>query len=725
MFRSLLLSAVCGVLVGCQGPDGGVGPQGPAGATGESGAMGNQGAQGQTGATGQNGQDGQNGLPGSQGDAGPSGRDLRYVGPGLVVTMLDAGVTDAGVATVDVKLTDDTGRALDRTGTFTEGAVTVSFVMGYLDERSDGLPLQYVSYTTRTVAVDGGSVLQNGADSNGVWTELDPVGSGLYRYRFGTRIDVGANGVKTHTIGAYSTRTVQTQRFVSNALFNFRPDRQPVVAKRDIVTTAACNTCHTRLEAHGGARREVGLCVMCHTRTNAIDPDTGNTFDFKVMIHNIHRGEKLPSVDAGVAYRFVGFNNSVSDFSDVVYPGNINDCDACHTGSQGARWKTNPSAESCSGCHDRTWFENMTVPAGFTLHTGGPRPDTQCLVCHNEMGLEPIPVKHLLPARDPKRLAVTASILSVPRVDPGTQPQVTFSVAVDGAPRDVLSQRLSRLRFTFAGPNADYARYYTETADTAADCATISDGGACLERLDAGLFVFHARAALLPTDRGSFTVGAEVCATSDAGVRWCAMNPVAPFAVTDATPVARRKAVTLTQCNQCHQSLAAHGGTRNNSEYCVLCHQANTVGNVAVPVDGGTVTAESVNFRNFVHTLHSAAAYPSPLNNCTKCHTATGWGLPVAAAALPSKSENRSCGVLPDGGSGAPVDGGPNCLSAAVVAAPVFESPTTSACISCHASAAAQVHAALNTTASGQESCAVCHAAGKIAGVDGAHALAP
>lgn len=698
---------------------------------GETGAQGNPGQDGTDGTDGQPGQNGQpgdagpQGPQGPQGDAGPGGRDLRYVGPGLTITIVDAGITDAGVASVDLRMTDSSGRPLDRTGTFTEASVSVSFVLGWLNERVDGLPLQYVSYTKRNVPFDGGTVVQNAADTNGVWTELDPVGSGNYRYRFGTTANAAAQLNRTHTVGLYATRTFEGQRYVDNELFDFRPDGLAVTAKRDIVTTAGCNTCHTRLEEHGGSRREVGLCVMCHTDTNDIDPDTGNTFDFKVMIHNIHRGAFLPSVDAGVPYRIIGHLGSIHDYSEVEYPTSITDCESCHVGSAGDRWKTNPTQVGCSGCHDRTWFATATPPPGFTLHTAGPRNDAQCIVCHADNSVEPVAVNHRHPSRDPLRLDVVSNILSVPRVAPGAQPLVTFSVSVNGQPRDVLAQRLSRLRFAVGGPNTDVARFWSETAEAAPDCATVSDGGMCLSAVDAGVFTWRGRTPLLPGDQGSFTVGMEVCATNDAGVRWCATNPVAPFAVTDATAVARRRDVTLTQCNSCHQQLSAHGGSRNNTEHCVTCHNGNLVLNATVPTDGGVVTAGAANFKDLIHEVHAAAAYPSPLNNCAKCHTPTGWTLPLPVGVLPSRSENRSCSLQPDGGSGLPADGGAVCVSAAVAVSPVFTAPVTAACTSCHSSLSAQAHAALNTTSTGVEACSVCHQAGRSSAIDTAHALLP
>lgn len=735
-------AALLFALAACTGPAGPAGPQGPAGetgATGATGSMGSPGTPGMNGMPGTPGTPGMDGMPGPQGpagDAGANGRDFRFTGSGLVVTILDAGIVDGG-AMVDVRLADENGRGLDRTGTLTEGAVSVSFMLGYLDERSDGFPLQYVTYTRRSVSFDGGVFLQNTAESTGTWTELAPVGTGLYRYALSTAIGVGANAGKTHTVGLYATRTVQGVRAVSNAAFHFRPDGQAVTKKREIVTDQACNACHSQLAEHGGARRDISGCILCHTDTADIDPDTGNTIDFKTMIHNIHSGEKLPSVVGGTPYRIIGFRNTVHDYSTVKYPGNLQTCETCHAGPAGDRWKTNISSATCAGCHDRTWWASSTPPPGFTVHTGGPRTDAQCLVCHDDNSISPIARKHVSPLRNPAAIDVTASILGpVPAAPPGTRPSVTFSVAVNGQPRDVLTSRLSRLRFIFAGPNVDIARFVSETVETASDCAVITDGGACLERVDAGVFTYRALNAMQPTDTGSFSVGIEACANNDAGVRHCALNPVAAFAVTDPVAVPRRQDVTLAQCKSCHENFQRHGGSadpvfaqggfRRSAEVCTLCHMANLVRNVTVPTDGGVVTALAANFKDVAHRIHGEARYPAPLNHCAQCHTPQATVLPLQAGVLPSRSELRSCAAMqPDGGPNAPADGGLVCLPGAVVSTPVLEPPTSAACTGCHLSVAASAHAMVNTTASGVEACAVCHGPGKTAAVDVVHALAP
>ena len=73
------------------------------------------------------------------------------------------------------------------------------------------------------------------------------------------------------------------------------------------------------------------------------------------MIHKIHRGGDLPSVQAGGEYHIIGFQQSDNIYGgdplgkvpDVVFPQDIRNCTTCHRAdlAQGAvSWYTNPSA---------------------------------------------------------------------------------------------------------------------------------------------------------------------------------------------------------------------------------------------------------------------------------------------------------------------------------------------------------------------------------------------
>jgi OmcA/MtrC family decaheme c-type cytochrome len=147
--------------------------------------------------------------------------------------------------------------------------------------------------------------------------------------------------------------------------------------------------------------------------------------------------------------------------------------------------------------------------------------------------------------------------------------------------------------------------------------------------------------------------------------------------------------VDLAKCDACHTGLAFHGGGRNTTETCVICHNPIRQG-------GSGETAESVDFRWMIHKIHrgeeltrgykfgnydfSEVRFPGRLNNCNMCHVGDSQQLPVKAV--------RPV-VTPKG----PLNPTP---------------PTTAACTSCHDSIEAVSHAVANTNAVG-ESCAVCH----------------
>src|SRR5690606_21922883 len=242
------------------------------------------------------------------------------------LTIDDVSIDEDGFVHVDYTTADADGRPLDRTGFSTEGAVDTSFILSWLEEDEAGESLQYHAYTLReqTGEASGDTVMQSSTDSGGMTISLEDPGA--YRYTLGTLVDTSGQEDKTHTLGVYATRTFGGIRYVENELFSFVPNGDDVETTLDVVTNDACGQCHTTVEAHGGARQGVDMCVLCHTESNSIDPDTGNTFNFEVMIHKIHRGANLPSVEDGEPYQIIGFRQSVHDYSDVHYPGEIQNC---------------------------------------------------------------------------------------------------------------------------------------------------------------------------------------------------------------------------------------------------------------------------------------------------------------------------------------------------------------------------------------------------------------
>ena len=139
---------------------------------------------------------------------------------------------------------------------------------------------------------------------------------------------------------------------------------------------------------------------MCHT-PQTTEPNTGNTVDFKVMIHKIHMGSQLPSVKAGKPYQIGGGANP-SDWSTVVFPSDPRRCESCHDPKSGAAqadaWLKNPSRAACGSCHDNVNFATGENHVNLPQVT-----DNQCANCHIPQGeLEfdaSIQGAHMIPQR--------------------------------------------------------------------------------------------------------------------------------------------------------------------------------------------------------------------------------------------------------------------------------------------------------------------------------------
>jgi len=675
--------------------------------------------------------DGQGGLGGDNGDGdseatgdgdgeGTGGSsDVRpgITGPGVNITIHSVKVSDKDVATVDFSLADDAGHPLDREGLLTSGAVAPSFVLSWLAENEDGESLQYTAYTTRLkTSTEGVSETQSSTDQGGTYEMVE---FGRYRYTLATKIDIDEERSHlTHTLGLYATRTYQDVRYVDNEFYSWVPDGSEVETTLDVVTDTACNSCHTRLEFHGGSRRGVEMCQLCHTETNSINPESGNTIDFQVMIHKIHRGQDLPSVLSGEPYYFIGYMGAREDFSDVAYPWDMRDCTKCHDGSQGERWITRPAQKPCSSCHDRTYFGEGDAPDGWTKHTAGPRDDSECIVCHGEDSLEPISQSHYTNFSNPESPDVTAKVLGITDTEPGQQPSVEFEVKINGQEHDILLEPLDRIRVRVWGPTSDTKHSFFETIDKTTVACADPIVRPCLEAADSS-FIYHALFAIPADAEGTYTVGLDGRYVPDtvSGVRYPFLNPMLDFAVSgEATP--RREIVSTERCNSCHEHLGPHGGGYNQVNYCLNCH--NTTAYVE-PEDlepGDEVELSSLNLKDWIHGLHSSVRYPAPLNDCAQCHVDGSTALPIVEGALSSTYASASCPSSQPDCAG--VGGVPNFPEVTETTVP----PESAACTSCHNTTATKVHAETNSSASG-EACTTCHGPNKDRDVGVVHQLEP
>jgi len=626
---------------------------------------------------------------------------IAYIRPGLKLNIASiANVAPGKKPVVEFYLTDSLDQPLDRLGKVTPGPITPSFVLGVWNPETR----YYHSLTTRV----RNGVTQPATDSGGTFTDLE---LGHYKYTFATAMPADLDVTKTLTVGAQAKRTLKDiigkDYFADNAFKDFRPDGNTPVAPawNNMALANSCNKCHDPLALHGGGRRDIHLCVMCHTNEN-IEAGTGQSFSARVFFHKIHRGENLPSVKGGKP--FVQAN---IDFSTVAFPQDIRNCTTCHDpkAAEADVWYTRPTRESCGSCHDDVNF------ATGANHEGGLQADdAKCTKCHvADSGDEfdaSVKGAHVNPLKSKQLKGLTATIVGVTNTAPGQKPTVVFSFkngdnsAVDGT-------KLTTFAPILAGPTASYTTFWRESAVATSKTPGTFDAAK-------GTTSYTCQAAIPGDATGTWTISLDASRTvtlkradgkTDISVREAAFNPVQYFAVNGGTATPRRTAVNITNCNVCHETLALHGGSRKNTQECVICHNPTNSDVAQRPASAGP--PESISFQRHIHRIHSGenltqqwtvygfggkafnfneVRFPGDRKDCLKCHVAGAYTLPLQTG-IASVNTLRDY-FAPQG-------------------------PATAACLGCHDNSDAAAHAYLNSTTFGKgtlsEACATCHGVGK------------
>lgn len=702
IITGLLLTAVA--LVACASEPAEPGPAGPPGP---------EGPPGPAGPVGPAGPEGSPGPAGSPGQAGPQAASFFTPGPGLNAAITEVDLS-SGKPVVTVLLSDGadfplTPADLEGYG-FTIAQVVqdeeteISRYQSLLVREVEGQPFTVGGETMQPVM---SSATQAYADQDGEWAEGE---DGTFTYTFASDLSSEVNPDLTTSIGAYLYRDDRAS--VANDVFTFVPAGGEPILTREVVLTENCNACHEPLAFHGGTRQEVGLCVTCHT-DQTIDPETGNGLDFRVMIHKLHRGEFLPSVEAGEPYQIVGFRQTSHDYSTGTWPQDVRNCTTCHSGAaDGDNFKTAPQTAACTACHD-----DVNLITGDN-HGGGRKDDSRCNICHEPEGDEfdaSVVGSHVIPRYSEQIAGVNIEILSVGNVLAGGSPTITFQVT-DNAGNSINPADMDYLAVTIAGPTTDYTTRVTETIFRAP-----SETPPAVEDIGDGAFSYNLEFAFPEEDAGSYALGMEGYVNETLNdladpVRVTAFNPVTFVAVDGSDPTPRRQVVDRELCNTCHDDLAIHGGIRKNTEYCVMCHNATASDEEVRPAEEMPPT--SINFPVLIHRLHrgeelaqqptivygfnssehdfSNLVFPGNLANCQNCHLQGTYGLP-----------------LPDGVQPTTVTQDESVVSSVL--------PSRSVCNACHDTTAAAGHAELQTTASGIETCEVCHGAGSEFDVSTAH----
>ena len=659
---------------------------------------------------------------------------IEYIQPGLQVSIVSAKIASDGTISVDYKISDPSGAPLDIAGVTTPGAASLRYVLAYIPKGQTQFKSYFFSTTTNSST--GFVATRPSGDTGGT---VQTVALGEYIYTFGNKAPSGFDASLTHRIGVYGSRNLTQWDLgtsYADATLDFLPNGSKVAATRDVIRTQACNKCHDQVAWHGGARRSVQLCVMCHTPQNM--DNNGNTADFPVMIHQIHIGTSFPDIQSSTPYAL-----GSSDWSDVVMPSDVRRCQQCHDSSFGAaqadNWFKTPTRAACGACHS-----NVNFATGQNHVNLVQLDDNQCSTCHSGQQTLPFDATvigaHTMPTSQPGINGINFTLVKVANGGAGQKPTVTFTVkdnAGNPISMSTLAANSGSLSLTMAGPTSDYGYtdfgvsttpgYVTESVASAAQCGS---DGTC---------TYTFTHAVPSAATGTYAIGIEGRMTvtllpgtvQQTSVQYSGVNQVIYFSVDGSKVAPRRQVVALANCNKCHVDLELHGGLRNNTEYCVICHNpSNTDFNrrpASVVAADRTLPNQAINLALMVHKIHTGANLQSQFN---ETYVVVGYGgshndfSDVLYPAMDSKGntgDTTNCAMCHVNGSEANFPIGKN----PVVDPQGLLSPapaTTSACTACHQKTSAYAHAVSNTDPKFGESCNVCHGSGAEFDVDKMHA---
>jgi OmcA/MtrC family decaheme c-type cytochrome len=666
------------------------------------------------------------------------------------------GVTISSPPVVTFTLFDENGAPLSPTS---EG-LSVRFTIAQLN--TDGNYQNYIMNSSGQPTFDSGGTFAT-------------VGSGTYTYTFATDItaDPMYNPALTQTVGAQIEREITSpvgtpfQQAV-NPYFNFVPNGDPVTRTREVVAISNCNECHGKLGLHGGGRRDVALCILCHN-PGPIDPDTGNPIDMKILIHKIHMGENLPSNEAGGNYTIIGFRGSVHSYKTVAFPfisgdsfisGTPIDCIKCHSpgedlagrayGKDVEKFRTDPTIVKCTTCHDLTTFDGsttITVKDGATPitvdaipHSAGPQADGSCGVCHPPTGPEygfSVTGAHTVLEQSSVFTGINFEILSVENAVAGSAPAVTFRATTDSGA--VIDPATASFNLKLGYPTTDYRNdgmndYGQPLTQPLAGAINNGDGtftmtfGTPIPAGISGVGVI----GLEGRDGYDVTTihkGAQTFNVGGKAVQYY-FDLTTGAQVTDPS-MQRRRIVDVNKCINCHTRLSLHGANRVNSiEECVICHNPNATDKSRRPEDPATtpdgLAERAIDFKRMIHKIHTGEELEA-----SKPYVIYGFGGSVndfSEVRFPRDrrdclgchidAEPKTFGLpLPPGVLG-------TTISTGAIANDGSDNtrilPITSICTACHDTELAMNHAA-SRVVNGVETCTECHSTGLLLGPDLAH----
>jgi OmcA/MtrC family decaheme c-type cytochrome len=699
--------------------------------------------------------DGGSGGTGPTGPTGPAdppvtqGGPVRNIGNGSALTAQQIADIGALIATIDSAAVTGNKPVLEITVKTDHGgavlglaATTLRLGVAKLVPAAGGMPSRWQSYVNRSatpsIAAPALAAAIQANTESGVaagWTEL---GEGRYRYvsavdltTVTTPLAVIYEPALTHRFSIALDLSGSARALApDNPFRDFVPNGSPVTTDKLIAATAKCASCHVRFAAHGGPRRDVEYCAVCHNPATT-DPDAGESVDLAYMAHSIHRGE-----NRSAPYVVYGFNGTKFETGEITYPQPASFCETCHTQSvetpQGDDWQAFPNAAACGGCHDEGL--NRTGPSATTgrytytfTHPVGTLPpdfltfnDGECLGCHRPDGSAgDVLAVH---QRDGDRKAIengalfTYRITQVENAVAGQAPKVTFQILQGGQPLNVKAITNGRLRLDFAWTGQDIHN----VADIAGGQYAVDRGEAIVVDLIANMAdvvdnangtFSYTLAQPLPAGFSDATLGTGLMVVLEGRRQMpdgSEAYPDSAFAFAGGT--ARNKIVDQAKCEACHKKVAIHGGSRaGDPMICTACHNSSV---------GGTWDADDFGplaLGAFIHGVHAsnvpalgAITYPQSLGRCEGCHVAGTYHL-ARTNALPITVN-----------AGTTLEDGPAALA---WQDDLADSATAGTCKGCHDSSEALSHMAQQggafgapkslTPSSATEGCAFCHAPGR------------
>lgn len=734
--RVALIAMMAITAIGAAGCTGDQGPQGDDGPPGPVGPPGGGGGTGPTGPTGI--EQGANVSLGNGTALTPE--QIKAIGT-LVATIDSVSVTTAtAVRNPVVEFTLKTPYG----GAVTDLAPSIlNVAIAKLMPASGNQPAQWQSYLNRNQNATAGpkpiakaiqATTEGGA--NGVLVALATPGK--YRYTFKadlaavtTPLAVSYEPSLTHRVG-FEIRMANDEEALApdNPVMDFVPDGSAGSGNKLVADTANCADCHVRFDLHGGPRRTVEYCVMCHN-PGTVDPDSGESVDMAYMAHSIHLGESRTT-----PYVVYGFGGAVP-FDEVTYPQSPLFCETCHTNSaaspDGDNWKTQAGSSQCAGCHTaglgKTYdyatglYTNNYSHASFAFTAN----DGECLDCHTAAGVGGDTLaNHDKGARLSKELGAQFkyTVVSVTNVGIGKTPVIKFRVDhADGTPYTIATDP------QFQGASASLNLYF------AFGNGDITNADAATGKTPAGNrgTPYRMRIADL---KANAVLGGDGVYTTDLKPGSVpvvlTVDPSTAMAMVDGHPVVggvqarpgmavgyygtpRERLVTQAKCEKCHEQLSLHGGNRSGDpQGCVVCHNSGAGwsddADIAGPIAMGA----------FIHNVHlgkvpgvGAITYPQSLGNCESCHIAGTYNAARSGAVAISTGPGADQTIYTDD---------------------TWDSASGGTCGTCHDSANAKAHMTQNGGSFGvlggktlaasttQESCSVCHGAGRIADTVAAHA---